>query len=168
MLVDSTNKVLGSMEKLEAHEKGLLHRAFSGFIFNNKNELLIQQRDLKKYHNGGIWSNTVCSHPYPNESTKHGIKRRIFEEFGFHSDFKKIGEFQYKMSFKNGLTENEYDNVFIAKYKNQKIMPNKNEIMNYKWISRIDLENAIQNNSEYYSYWLKEILKLGLLNKFYK
>lgn len=167
ILVDEFDNEIGVMEKIEAHKKALKHRAFSGFIFNCKKELLLQRRSFEKYHNGGIWSNTVCSHPHPNEKTIDGIKRRIFEEFGFNSTFEKIGEFKYCTSFPNGLTENEYDHVFVGKYDNQKINPNPSEICEYKWISRENLLKEIDKNHEGFSFWLKEILRLGLLGEYF-
>lgn len=168
ILVDENDNQIGSMEKLETHKKGLLHRAFSGFIFNDKKELLLQQRASCKYHNPNIWSNTVCSHPNVDETTYNAIKRRIFEEFGFDSDFKEVGTLTYKIEFKNGLTENEFDHIFVAKYNNQVINPNKNEIQNYKWINKQDLEKEITKNPENYSYWLRQILKMNnLFNEYF-
>ncbi len=167
ILVDEKDNELGFMEKIETHKKGLLHRAFSGFIFNDKNELLIQRRNLEKYHNGGVWSNTVCSHPRLNEKTIDGIKRRIFEEFGFDSDFKEVGEFIYKVSFENGLTEHEYDHIFVAKYKGQIINPNPSEICDYRWINKKDLFEEIEKNPENFTFWLKKILEMDFLKKYY-
>ena len=167
ILVDENDSEIGTMEKIEAHKKALRHRAFSGFIFNDKNELLLQRRDFKKYHNGGLWSNTVCSHPHPNEKTIDGIKRRIFEEFGFNSDFEEVGEFKYCVSFPNGLTEKEYDHVFVAKYKNQKINPNPEEICEYRWISKKNLLKEIEENQDDFTFWMKEILNLDLLNSYF-
>ncbi len=275
ILVDENDNEIGTMEKIEAHKKALLHRAFSGFIFraasdrtylnligkslleitkanelsakfqtllqnkpcamgacsqsqacrqgevcrrsgarckenpsffnlfdlrqrisirlliknlnktrlfcincflqkssvrsssNDKNELLLQRRDFKKYHNGGIWSNTVCSHPKPGEKTIDGVRRRIFEEFGFNSDFKEVGEFTYKRSFPNGLTEFEYDHIFVSKYQGQEINPNPEEICEYKWISRNDLKKEIEKNPEMYTFWLKKIIDLDFLNNYF-
>ncbi|HSQ97811.1 MAG TPA: isopentenyl-diphosphate Delta-isomerase [Rickettsiales bacterium] len=163
ILVDENDNKIGLMEKLEAHKKGLLHRAFSGFIFNDKNELLLQRRDFNKYHNGGLWSNTVCSHPRDNETNLDAICRRIFEEFGFKCEnFKEVGHFIYEAKFPNGLIENEYDYIFIAKYDNQTINPNPVEICDYKWISKTDLQNEISNNPNNYTFWLKQILKMNI------
>lgn len=164
ILVDEFDNEIGTMEKLEAHKKAKLHRAFSGFIFNSKKELLIQKRALNKYHNPGIWSNTVCSHPQPNESTLDAVKRRIIEEFGFSSDFTEVGKFIYKKSFSNGLTEYELDHVFIAEYKDQKISPDKDEIHEYKWISKEKLTKEIKQSPQAYSFWMQEILNQKLLD----
>ena len=167
ILVDENDVQIGVMEKMEAHQKALLHRAFSGFIFNDKKELLLQRRDFKKYHNGGLWSNTVCSHPRPNELTSDAIKRRIFEEFGFNADFEEVGEFKYKVSFPNGLTEYEYDHVFISKYNGQIINPNPQEICEYKWISKKNLLSEINKNPNNFTFWLKKILESNNLNSYF-
>lgn len=162
VIVDENDNKIGLEEKIEAHRKGLLHRAFSGFVFNKDGQLLIQQRDLGKYHNPGIWANTICSHPFDEESYLDGVTRRVEEELGFEcTDFKEVGEFIYKVEFDNGLTEHEYDHVFIGHYDGQ-VKPNPEEVMDYKWIALDDLEKNIENNPNKYSYWLKEILKLNM------
>src|SRR6187200_173231 len=102
------------MEKMEAHRKALLHRAFSVFIFNGKGEMLLQQRALNKYHSGGLWTNACCSHPFPGEDTLDAARRRLFEELGFATELKKIFDFTYKSPFDNGLTEHEFDHVFVG------------------------------------------------------
>lgn len=167
ILVDINDNKIGLMEKIEAHKKGLLHRAFSGFIFNNNHELLLQRRDFKKYHNGGLWSNTVCSHPRENESTKDAVERRIFEELGFHASFEEIGSFVYKISFSNGLTEYEYDHIFVSQFKDQKIIPNREEVCDYKWIKREELIKEINQNADNFTFWLKKILELDLFNNYF-
>ena len=164
VLVDENDNEIGLMEKMEAHEKGLLHRAFSGFIFNDKKEMLLQRRALHKYHNGGIWSNTVCSHPRHGETLKDAVRRRTFEELGFYADYEYVGRFIYKASFPNGLTEHEFDNVFISKYQGQEIKINHDEVCDYKWITRKELENEIKKSPESFSFWLKEILNLKFID----
>ena len=139
---------------MKAHEDGRLHRAFSIFIFNSSGELLIQQRSKEKYHCGGMWANTVCSHPKPNESYSVATHRRLKEEMGFDCDLKKLFCFEYRAEFSNGLIENEYDCVFVGEY-NGEPHPNKDEIMNYKWISLEDLKLDIKNNPKKYSIWLR-------------
>ena len=167
ILVDLNDNKIGIMEKLEAHKKALLHRAFSGFVFNNNHELLLQRRDFKKYHNGGLWSNTVCSHPRPNELLTDAVKRRIKEEMGFDADFKEIGSFVYKVSFPNGLTEYEYDHIFVSKYNNQKVNINPEEVCEYKWINREELTKEINENPNNFTFWLKKILELNLFDKYF-
>ena len=143
VLVDKNNRKIGEEEKLKAHKEGKLHRAFSIFIFNSKGELLIQQRAKTKYHSGGLWSNTVCSHPKPNETYLRATHRRLKEEMGFDCKLKKLFCFIYRKEFKNGLIENEYDCIFIGKFEGTP-KPNPKEVMDYKWISLKDLKQKIK------------------------
>ena len=131
-----------------------MHRAFSIFIFNSKGELLIQQRAKTKYHSRGLWSNTVCSHPKPNETYSKAIHRRLKQEMGFDCKLKKLFSFIYNTGLKNGLIENEHDSVFIGKF-NGKPKPNPKEVMNYKWISIKELKQNIKKNPNKYTVWLK-------------
>ena len=144
VLVDKNNRKIGVAEKLQAHKDGQLHRAFSVFVFNKNNELLVQKRNSNKYHSGGLWSNTVCSHPKPGETYLAAAHRRLEEEMGFNCPLKKISCFIYKASFANGLTEHEYDCVFIGKYDGV-IHPDPEEIEDYKWISLQNLKADIKN-----------------------
>lgn len=114
-LVDAEDNPNGSMEKLEAHEKGALHRALSVLIINSKKEILLQRRALGKYHSPGLWTNTCCSHPYPGEDPNEAAKRRLQEEMGMSSELTFLFKFQYKCDFENGLIEHELDHVFIGK-----------------------------------------------------
>jgi len=116
ILVNEQDEQVGIMEKMQAHREGKLHRAFSVFIFNNKREMLLQQRALNKYHSGGLWTNACCSHPKPNESTEAAAKRRLKEELGFETTLEKNFDFTYKADFENGLTEYEFDHVFSGVY----------------------------------------------------
>lgn len=158
ILVNKKNKKIGTEEKIMAHKLGKLHRAFSIFVFNFEGKLLIQQRSLKKYHCGGIWANTVCSHPRPRESYNQAVHRRLKEEMGFDCKLKKLFYFIYLAKFSNGLIENEYDYVFVGKF-NGTPNPNSEEIINYKWISIKELKQEIKINPEKYSTWLKIALK---------
>jgi isopentenyl-diphosphate delta-isomerase len=158
VLVDEQNEVLGYMGKLEAHKKGLLHRAISVIIFNNKGEMLVQQRALTKYHWAGIWSNTCCSHPRKNESFQEAAERRLFEELGFRTPLKEEFQFIYKASdVKSGLTEWEYDTVFTGVY-NEPFEFNKEEIQAVRWMGIENLLNDIKQKPEEYSFWFKIIL----------
>jgi len=160
ILVNKQNQKIWTMEKLEAHEKGLLHRAFSLFIFNDKKELLIQQRAKDKYHCGGLWTNTVCSHQRDWEKTVDAAKRRIIEEMNFSCEnLKIIDHIIYKAEFENGLTEYEYDYVLIWEYNWEAINPNPEEVMDYKWITLNDLKIDIENKSEKYTPWMKIIIE---------
>ena len=154
VLVDKNNRKIGVEEKIKAHKEGRLHRAFSIFIFNSTGELLIQQRAKTKYHSGGLWSNTVCSHPKPNETYLQATHRRLKEEMGFDCKLKKLFCFIYNTGFQNGLIENEYDCVFIGKF-DGKPKPNPKEIMNHKWISLKKLKQDIISHPKKYSVWLK-------------
>ncbi|MEO6915400.1 MAG: isopentenyl-diphosphate Delta-isomerase [Chitinophagaceae bacterium] len=127
VLVNELDHPVGTMEKMEAHRKGLLHRAFSVFIFNKEGKMLLQQRAMEKYHSAGLWTNACCSHPFPGEETVVAAHRRLFEELGFNTRLKKIFDFRYKTDFDNGLTEFEFDHVFIGRY-NGDIHANPDEV----------------------------------------
>src|SRR6187455_3410060 len=114
ILVDALDNQVGIMDKMEAHEKGVLHRAFSVFVFDGENRLIIQQRALDKYHSPGLWTNTCCSHPQPGEETKLAAMRRVTEELGVTIPLEKQFHFIYKAEFENGLTEHEFDHVFTG------------------------------------------------------
>ncbi len=159
-LVNTEGRVIGEIEKLEAHEKGLLHKAFSIFIFNQEGDLLLQKRDVEKYHSGGLWTNTCCSHPRFNEDLNLAIHKRLIEEMGFDiKDLKEVYSFIYNVKLTNGLTEHEYDHVFVGKYNNEIINPNADEVCDYKWVSMDWLKQDIISNPEDYTEWLKIILK---------
>lgn len=157
ILVDKKNHFLGEMEKMEAHRRGLLHRAFSIFIFNNSEELLLQKRNSSKYHSGGLWTNTVCSHPSPGESYKIAVHRRLKEEMGFDCAVKKVGCFIYKSKFSNELTEHEYDCVFVGQYEGQ-IYPNPDEIEDYKWLDPEKIRQDLTKSPDKYTFWFKKIM----------
>src|SRR5688572_19216713 len=120
------------MEKMEAHEKGLLHRAFSVFIFNDKGEMLLQQRALNKYHSGGLWTNACCSHPRPGEDTLQAAKRRLQEEMGIETPLTLKTSFTYKTAFENGLTEHEFDHIFTGTFNGEPNI-NSTEVNSYCW-----------------------------------
>jgi isopentenyl-diphosphate delta-isomerase len=144
ILVDRNNNQIGTEEKLKAHQDAKLHRAFSIYIFNNKGELLIQQRAKHKYHCPGLWANTCCSHPRPEEDIDDAIHRRLEEEMGFDAELKEVMRFIYKIKFDNGLTENEYLYVFKGKA-DPEITINKEEVEDHRWISIKDLKKKISN-----------------------
>ena len=154
ILVDEHDREIGLMEKIEAHEKALLHRAFSVFIFNENGEMLLQQRAFTKYHSGGLWTNACCSHPRQNEEVMQAAQRRLQEEMGFTTELKKAFSFTYKAAFDNGLTEHEFDHVFIGTY-NGVINFNKNEVHQYKYVSIAQIENMLAFNPPDYTVWFK-------------
>lgn len=159
VLVDEKDQQLGLMGKTEAHEKGLLHRAISILIFNDENEILLQQRAFTKYHWKGIWSNAVCTHPRDGESYQKAAERRLFEELGFNTPLKEAFHFIYKAKDEeSGLTEHELDHVFLGTY-NGKIPFNPEEVNAVEWISKENLMTDIKANPEKYSFWFKVILK---------
>lgn len=154
ILVDEFDTSIGSMEKMEAHEKGVLHRAFSVFIFNSKKQLLIQQRALTKYHSPGLWTNTCCSHPRPGEDTLMAANRRLHEEMGMDAQLSFKTHFIYKTTFKNGLTEHEFDHIFIGT-SNEDPKINKEEVNGYKWINLERVKEEMKLQPETYTYWFQ-------------
>jgi isopentenyl-diphosphate Delta-isomerase len=147
ILVDEQDVEIGSMEKLEVHQKGLLHRAFSVFVFNDKQELLLQQRALEKYHSPALWTNTCCSHPSPGETTISAARRRLQEEMGFDTELDFAFHFTYKAEFENGLTEHEFDHVFIGTF-NDHFIPNPAEVMDIRYESMLENYLALRNKSK--------------------
>ena len=158
VLVDAHNNEIGIMEKQEAHQKALLHRAFSVFVFNTKGELLLQQRAFSKYHSGGLWTNTCCSHPRAGETTLAAAHRRLQEEMGFDCDLTERFSFIYQTPFDNGLSEHELDFVYTGIYDGEPEI-NPEEVAAYKWIPLNDLILDIQKHPHQYTSWFQIILK---------
>ncbi|GGW45122.1 isopentenyl-diphosphate Delta-isomerase [Arenibacter certesii] len=158
ILVNELDEQIGTMPKLEAHEKALLHRAFSVFIMNDKGETMIQQRAAHKYHSPLIWANTCCSHQRVGESNTEAGKRRLMEEMGFEVPLKELFSFIYKAPFDNGLTEHELDHVMIGKYNGE---PNINpeEVADWKWMKPEAIKNDIAADPDKYSAWFKIIFE---------
>ena len=152
ILVDANDKQAGTIEKMEAHVQGLLHRAFSIFIFNRKGEMLLQQRALNKYHSGGLWTNACCSHPLPGEETIVAAKRRLQEELGFEILLEKIFDFVYKADFDNGLIEHEFDHVYVGEFEG-KIDFNKQEVMNVCYKEVQEIRHSLQTHPQKYTAW---------------
>lgn len=157
ILVDKQNNELGVCDKLDAHQKGLLHRAFSILIYNSRGEVLLQKRAKNKYHSGGLWSNTCCSHPQPNESTNVSIHLRLMEEMGFDCPLTHVGDFVYKIQFENGLIEYEFDSVFFGLFDGHPL-PNPDEVEEYKWESLTVLKEKISGFPQHFTYWLPFVL----------
>ena len=157
VLVNKEDKEIGTEEKIKAHLQGKLHRAFSIFLFNKKGELLIQKRAKSKYHSGGLWSNTCCSHPRPKENLKEAAKRRLKEEMGIETDLKKIFSFIYRAKL-GDLVEHEFDHVFFGRFDGRP-KPNKKEVADWQWIKLTELQADIKKNPKKYTPWFKIILK---------
>ncbi len=151
ILVDSHDNVLGKMEKMEAHRKALLHRAVSVFIFNTDKQMLLQRRALSKYHSPGLWTNTACTHPRPNEKNKDAAIRRLKEEMGLHvNELKKVFDFIYKAKLDNELTEYELDHVFIG-FSNELPIPEPEEVCEFTYVNADKIMSQIQNHPENYT-----------------
>jgi isopentenyl-diphosphate delta-isomerase len=154
VLVNEHDDEVGLMPKLEAHEKGLLHRAFSVFVFNTDGNLLLQKRADSKYHSAGLWSNTCCSHPYPGEDAVEGATRRLQEEMGLTAKLRFVYSFIYKAELQNGLTEHELDHIFFG-ISDQAPVPDATEVSDYKYISPRELAKDLIAHPDNYTEWLK-------------
>ena len=158
ILVNEKDEKIGLMEKMEAHEKALLHRAFSVFIFNDKNELMMQQRAAHKYHSPLLWTNTCCSHQRDGESNIEAGKRRLQEEMGFVCEIEEKTSFIYKAPFDNGLTEHELDHIMVG-YFNESPVINKEEVETFKWMTLEDVKKDMKLQPEIYTEWFKIIFE---------
>lgn len=154
ILVNERDEPVGLMEKMEAHEKGILHRAFSVFIFNSRNELLLQQRALTKYHSAGLWTNTCCSHPRSGEETLAAAHRRLKEEMGIEVPLSYKTQFIYKSEFDNGLTEHELDHVFVGHTDTNPVI-NSEEVHSYSWRNLGELKDEIRSSPEHFTSWFR-------------
>lgn len=159
ILVNEQDQQVGTEEKLSAHQKGLLHRAFSVFVFNSKGELLLQKRNKNKYHSGGLWTNTCCSHQAPGEETEAAAHRRLQEEMGFDCPVREIGSLLYKTHFDNGLTEHEFDYILIGEYDGPVDHVNPDEAEDWKWETPAQVIEDMKKSPEIYSYWFKLALE---------
>ena len=156
ILVNEKDEPIGLMPKMEAHEKAVLHRAFSVFVLNSKNEIMLQQRAHHKYHSPLLWTNTCCSHQREGETNIQAGSRRLFEEMGFQTDLKELFHFIYKAPFDNGLTEHELDHVMIGYYNDEPNI-NTDEVEDWKWMPIEAVKSDIQNNPDLYTIWFKII-----------
>lgn len=152
VLVNENDEAVGAMEKMEAHRKALLHRAFSVFIFNTKGEMLLQQRAAHKYHSPGLWTNACCSHPQPGEETAAAATRRLQEEMGFVISVQKVFDFIYKAAFDNGLTEYEFDHVFAGEYEGP-VLFNADEVQDICYKAVPEISNSLQTHPQKYTAW---------------
>jgi len=162
ILVNQDNEQIGTMPKMEAHEKALLHRAFSVFIINDNGDVMLQQRAASKYHSPLLWTNTCCSHQREGESNLDAGKRRLQEEMGFQVELKELFSFIYKAPFDNGLTEHEYDHVMLGNFNSEPNI-NPNEVEAWKWMSPEAVKEDMSKNPNKYTAWFKIIF-----DKFYE
>lgn len=156
ILVNERDEPIGLMPKMEAHEKAVLHRAFSVFVLNSKNEIMLQQRAHHKYHSPLLWTNTCCSHQREGETNIQAGSRRLYEEMGFQTELKELFHFIYKAPFDNGLTEHELDHVMIGYYNDTPTI-NPDEVEAWKWMPIEAVKVDIQNHPDLYTIWFKII-----------
>lgn len=154
LLVNERDEPVGTMEKMEAHRKGVLHRAFSVFVFDRQGRLLLQQRALQKYHGGGLWTNTCCSHPYPEEAVEQAATRRLQEEMGFTTPLEKIFVFTYRAAVENNLVEHEYDHVFAGEYEGE-IAKNIAEVSDYRYRDMQEIRELLDVKPEAFTSWFR-------------
>ena len=158
ILVNEKDEQIGLMPKMEAHEKAVLHRAFSVFVFNKDNELMLQQRAADKYHSPLLWTNSCCSHQRNGESNLEAGKRRLQEEMGFVCELEEKTSFIYKAPFDNGLTEHELDHIMVGSYSKDPVI-NREEVENFKWMTLEDVKVDISLNPAFYTEWFKIIFE---------
>lgn len=158
ILVNESDEPIGTMPKMEAHEKAVLHRAFSVFIMNEKGETMLQQRAAHKYHSPLLWTNTCCSHQRTGETNVEAGKRRLQEEMGFTAELKELFSFIYKAPFDNGLTEHELDHVMMGNYDGDPML-NPDEVSDWKWMRPETIKADISENPEKYTAWFKIIFE---------
>ena len=158
LLVDRNDQAIGTMEKMEAHRLGLLHRAVSVFLFNSRGELMLQRRAATKYHSAGLWTNTCCSHPYPEEQATDAARRRLMEEMGIEADLEFSHTFIYKTDLEGGLIEHELDHVFIGTYDGEPTM-DPEEADQWKFVPMPELLRDMQSHPERYTVWMRLILQ---------
>lgn len=160
VLVDTADREIGIKEKLKAHEEGDLHRAFSICLFNSQGQMLLQQRAFSKYHSGGLWTNTCCSHPRPQEGLIEAAHRRLKEEMGITCPLKPLFSFIYRAELEGGLTEHEFDHVFIGTFEGD-LSPNPEEVASWKWVSKEELWIDVAAHPASYTAWFKILLDVA-------
>lgn len=156
--VNENDEVVGFVEKMEAHRKGILHRAISVLVFNENNEWLLQQRAAHKYHSGLLWSNTACTHPMQNENTIDAATRRLNEEMGMESELEKKFSFVYRAELDGDMVEHELDHVFFGVSNNQPEI-NKEEVASYRYVSTEDLQTEINMFPDQFTEWFKMLFE---------
>ncbi len=159
ILVDEQDRMIGTMEKIAAHAKAKLHRAFSVFLFSDDGRMLLQQRAKDKYHSGGLWTNTCCSHPKPGETVSQAASRRLEEEMGIRGFVAEpLFSFIYRVDFNDGLTEHEFDHVLVGSY-NLHVLPNPDEVQAFRYVSFEELDQEVRQHPERFTYWFQQTYK---------
>jgi isopentenyl-diphosphate delta-isomerase len=164
ILVDEMDRPAGFAGKREVHERGLLHRAFSIFLFNSRGEMLLQRRAEGKYHSAGLWTNACCGHPLQNEGLQNAANRRLKEELNITAYLREVCSFQYKAELDNGMIENELDHIFTG-ITNEVPVPDPQEVSEWKYVRVPDLVNDVRNNPSHYTEWFKIIIAKNLLSE---
>ena len=154
VLVDREDRPVGRMEKLEAHRRGLLHRAFSVFVFNHRGEMLLQRRAMDKYHSSGLWSNTCCSHPRPGEAVERAAERRLWEEMGMACDLDRRFSFVYRADFSSGLVEHELDHVFVG-WSDAVPSPNPGEVAEWRYATPDEIRAEMEGDPALFTAWFR-------------
>ncbi len=158
ILVDEQDNVIGRMEKMEAHRRGVLHRAFSILVFNSKGELLLQRRSSKKYHSGGLWTNTCCSHPLPDEDMRSATRRKLMQEMGIEVETEFSHKFIYKTNLENQLIEHELDYVFVGRFDGEPVI-NPDEVEDWQFVDLDSLRHSVKKEPHSFTYWFRLILE---------
>jgi isopentenyl-diphosphate delta-isomerase len=161
ILVNEQDEAIGTMEKMEAHRTGVLHRAFSILLFNSKGEILLQQRALGKYHSGGLWTNTCCSHPLPGETMEAATRRKLYQEMGVDLQPTFAYKFIYRATLDHDLIEHEYDHVYTGFYDGEPAI-NRDEVADWKYMDLLLLREDMRLHPADYTYWFKLIVEQGL------
>ena len=164
ILVDEQDNAIGTMEKMEAHRRGMLHRAFSVVLFNSQGELLLQKRSKNKYHSGGLWTNTCCSHPLPEESIKEAVRKRLKHEMGIDLQPEFAYKFIYKAALDKNLVEYEYDHVFVGSFDGVPVI-NHEEVEAWKFMNLLSLKTDMEKHPDTYTAWFKLIVDHPELNE---
>lgn len=162
VLVNEEDRVLGTAEKLRAHTEGWLHRAFSVFVFDAQGRLLLQRRDGSKYHSGGLWSNTCCSHPQPGESPIEAAHRRLPEEMGFEASLTSAFQETYHLPVGNRLVEHEHNHVFVGTVENPEVQPSTHEVSEWRWVPPPTVRNEMETRPQCYTAWFRLLLPAAL------
>ena len=163
ILVDIEDNTVGTMEKMEAHKKGILHRAFSIVLFNSQGEMLLQKRARTKYHSGGLWTNACCSHPQPNELLETATQRKLKQEMGIEMPLEFLYKFIYEAPLANNLIEHELDHVFTGTFDGTPVI-NPDEVEDWKFVNMESLRTDIHQHPERYTTWFRLIVEHPEIN----